>query len=79
MLINEECGNSEVVVDGRELLTERRSQAFYKPVDVHSVRNAIGEGISSTRIWNIGNQLGKYVYSYGSVVNNLKETQRFSD
>ena len=79
MLINEECGNSEVVVDGRELLTERRSQAFYKPVDVHSVRNAIGESISSTRIWNIGNQLGKYVYSYGSVVNNLRETQRFSD
>ena len=91
-----------------EILITRRSQAFYKPVDVHSVRNAIGESISSTSIWNIGSQLTlsrrrpilhrnqstdlqsksmdwflydiglrherlKYDYSYGPVVNNLKE------
>ena len=62
-----------------EILTKRRSQAFYKPIDVHSVRNAIGESISSTSIWNIGNQLGKYDYSYRSVVYILKERQHFSD
>ena len=60
-----------------EILTERRSQAFYKPVDVHSVRNAVGKRLSSTNIWNIGNQLGKYDYSYGSVVKNPKEGKLF--
>ena len=30
-----------------EILTKRRSQVFYKPVDVHSVTNAIGEFTSS--------------------------------
>ena len=61
-----------------EILTERRSQAFYKPVDVHSVRNAIGDSIFSTSIWNIWNQIGRYDYSYGSVVYKLKERQLFS-
>ena len=32
-----------------EILTKRRSQTFYKPVDVQSVTNAIGESISSIR------------------------------
>ena len=30
-----------------EILTKRRSQAFYKLIDVHSVTNVIGENISS--------------------------------
>ena len=30
-----------------EVLTERRSQVFYKLIDVHSVTNVIGENISS--------------------------------
>ena len=38
-----------------EMLPKRRSQKFYKPVDVHSVTNAIGESISSISIWNIVN------------------------
>ena len=55
-----------------ETLPKRRSQMFYKPVDMHSVTNAIS-------IWNIVNQLGKYDISYGLGVNNLKEKQLFSD
>ena len=62
-----------------EILTKRRKQTFCKPVDVHSVVNAIGESISSISIWNTVNQLGKYDFSFGSVVNNLKERQLFSD
>ena len=41
--------------------------------------NGIGESISSISIWNTLNQLGKYNFSYGSVVNNLKERQLCSD
>ena len=56
VLINEKCGNLEAVADGGELTrninqnTRRRSQAPYKPVDVHRMRNAIDENISSTSI-----------------------------
>ena len=39
-----------------EILRNRRSQAFYKLVDVHSVTNAIGESIFSIGMWNIVNQ-----------------------
>ena len=39
-----------------EILTNRRSQAFYKLTDVHSVANVIGESISSIRMWNIVSQ-----------------------
>ena len=62
-----------------EILTKRRSQTFFKPVDVHYVTNAMGESISSISIWNIMNQLGRYDFSFGLVVNNLRERQRFSD
>ena len=61
-----------------EILTRGRSQTFYKSVDVPSVTNTVGESISSISIWNIVNQLGKYD-SCGSVVNNLKKRQLFSD
>ena len=52
---------------------------FYKLAYVHSVTNAIGESISSIIIWNIVNQSGKYDFSCGLVVNDLKEIQLFSD
>ena len=40
MFIDEECGNLKV--DSLlEIITERGSQKFYKPTDVHSVTNAI--------------------------------------
>ena len=43
-----------------EILTKRRSQTFYKLVDVHSVANAIQKSISLFSIWNVVNQLSKH-------------------
>ena len=44
MFIDEEYGNVKIVLDGRQLtITERGNQKFYKPIDVHSVTNAIDE------------------------------------
>ena len=59
VFIHEECGNLKVsltVENLLEILTKRRSQAFYKLIDVHSVVNVIGESISAIRMWNIVNQ-----------------------
>ena len=39
-----------------EILTNRRSQAFNKLIDVHSVTYVIRESISSIRMWNIVSQ-----------------------
>ena len=46
-----------------EILIERRNQMFYKPIDVHSVKNVVGEGISSIIKWNTVNQLDKHDFS----------------
>ena len=59
VFIHEECGNLKVSLTLEsllEILTKRRSQAFYKLIDVHSVINIIGESISSIRMWNIVNK-----------------------
>ena len=40
-----------------EILTERRRQMFYKPIDVYCVINVVGKIISSISMYNIGNQL----------------------
>ena len=50
---------------------------FYGPVDIRSVTNTIGESIPSISIWHIVNQLVKYDFSCGWVVNNLRERQLF--
>ena len=42
-------------------------------MNVHYVTNAAGENISLVTMWNIVYQLGKYDFSCGAVVNNLKE------
>ena len=42
-----------------EILTNRRSQAFCKLIDVHSVANVLGEVIPSVNMWNIVNLQGK--------------------
>ena len=63
MLIHGEYGNLKGFVDGGELLeilTKRRSQAFYKLIEVHSVTNILGEIISSINMWNIVNLSSKY-------------------
>ena len=69
LLSNEEYGSPKLVVIVEsllEILTKRRSQAFYKPVSVLSMTNAIGESIcSSIRIGNIRNQSDKYDFSCG--------------
>ena len=39
-----------------EISTKRRSQAFGKLIDAHSVTNFIGESIYSISMWNIVNQ-----------------------
>ena len=78
--INEECGNLKVVSDDGELARDinqkKKSDVSQKPVDVHSVTN-VDEIISSITKYNIVNQLGKRDFSYGSVVNNLKDRKRF--
>ena len=59
MLIDEECENLKVVVDGGELtrnINQKKKSDIYKPVDVHFVTNVVGESISSIRKWNIVNQ-----------------------
>ena len=46
MFINEECGNLKysLMVDSLlEIMTERGSQKFYKPIYVHSLTNAMKE------------------------------------
>ena len=39
--------------------------------------NAVGESVSSETMWNIVNQLGKHDFSYGAVVNDLKDWKHF--
>ena len=56
-----------------EILTKRRSELFYKPIDAHSVTDAKGEIVSSISMWNIVNQLGKHDFSCGWKVNNLRK------
>ena len=80
VFINEECGNLKVVNDGGELARDidqkKKSDVSQKYVDVHSVTN-VGESISSITMYNIVNKLGMRDFSYGSVVNNLKNRKRF--
>ena len=57
---------------------------FYKPINVHSVTYAIGEGVSSSRMWNILNQSGKQDFlwldfSCGQAVDNLRGWKLFPD
>ena len=82
VLIIEQCVNHKVVVDGGQLT--RNINQKKKPDVLQACRcplcdKAICESIFSIRIWNIVNQLGKYDFSCGSVVSNLKEKQLFSD
>ena len=72
VLINEGCWNPQVV-DGKD---RPRNVNQKDPVDVHSVTNAIDERIYSKKC--IVNQLGKYDFSSGSIVNNFKDRQLFS-
>ena len=46
-----------------EISIKRRSQRFYEPIDVHSIKNVIGKSISSIGMWNSVNHLGKHDFS----------------
>ena len=54
-----------------EMLTKKRSQTFYMPLDVHSAITVVGESISSISVGNIVKQLGNHYFSCGWGVNNL--------
>ena len=43
-----------------EILTKKRREVFCKPIDFHSLANAVSEGISSISQKNIVNQLDKH-------------------
>ena len=82
VLINGECGNPKAVVDGGDLT--RNINQKKKPDVLQACRCPLcdkcnSESISSISIWNIVNQLAKYDFFYGSVVNTLKERQLCSD
>ena len=66
LCFDEECGNLKVVVESLlETVTGRRSQAFYRHIDLHSVTNVVCENISSISKWNIGNQLNENDFHCG--------------
>ena len=51
MFIDEKCENPRVVIDGGELTRNiRRSQSFYKPIDVYTVTNTKGQIVFSIRM-----------------------------
>ena len=53
-----------------EIITERRSQKFYKPIDFHSVTNAIDEIVVSIIFLVV-------TCCFGKVVNQLKRERLF--
>ena len=61
-----------------ELLTKKKPDVL-QASNVHFVTNAISDSVSPISIWNITNRLIRYHFSFGSIVKNLKERQRFSD
>ena len=79
MLINQDCWNPHVVVDGGEVARYINQQKKPDVLPVCSCPicdNAIDKSISSIAsgiLWI----LGKYNFSCGSIVNNLKERQLF--
>ena len=82
VFLNGECGNLKVVNDGEELTRninqKKNSNVSQEPVDVHTVTN-VGETVSSITRYKIVKQLGKYYFSCGLVLNNLKDKKLFFD
>ena len=66
VFINEECENPKVVVERLvEILTKRRSQTFYRDMDLNSVTNSVDGVVSSISKWDIVNQFGKHDFPCG--------------
>ena len=57
VFIDEKSGNLIVVNDGgkltRNINQKKKSDILQQPIDVHSLRNVVGESISSVAMWNI--------------------------
>ena len=66
VFIDEECGNLKVVINGGNLTINinGRSQTFYERIDLQSVTNAVGKGISSISKWNI---VYLFIYLFNSL------------
>ena len=81
VFIDTGCENLIIANDGGELTRninqKKKSGVLLLFIDVHYVKNAVGESISSITMWNIVNQLGKHDFSCGAVVNNLKDRKHF--
>ena len=84
MLINEECENPKIVVDGGELT--RNINQNKKPDILQACRCPLCDKCYRQEYffnkqfkYCVRDQLGRYNFSLGLVVNNLKERQRFSD
>ena len=80
LLINGECRNPKVVADGGELtknINQKKKLTILQACRCPFCHK--GESITSISVWNIVNHLGKYDFSWESVVNNLKERQIFSN
>ena len=48
-------------------ISNKRSQTFYKPVDVHFGTNNMGKIVTSISMWNMVNQLSKHDFSGGQI------------
>ena len=57
-----------MVENAKETSTKRRSQTFYKSMDVQSVTNAMDDSVPSIYTQNIVNQLGKHDFYCGQIV-----------
>ena len=69
VFIDKECGNllklSLMVENLLGISSKRGSQTFYKPINVHAAKNAVGKRISSISNWNIVGQFGEHGFSCG--------------
>ena len=57
-----------MVENAKETSTKRRSQTFYKSMDVQSVTNAMDDSVPSIYTQNIVNQLGKHDFYCGQIL-----------
>ena len=81
VFVDEECENLIVANNvgevARNINQKNKSDVLHYSIDLHYLKNAVGERISLITMWNIVNQLGKHDFFCVSVVNNLKDTTFF--
>ena len=64
MFVDEECENLIVANNvgevARNINQKNKSDVLHYSIDLHYLKNAVGERISLITMWNIVNQLGKH-------------------